>query len=71
MNSQSTHACPARAEKRPPSAFSPVPLRKPVVGLPPLIQALAAGVAKPQPKVLSRNAHRKIQPSEIRASAQT
>jgi hypothetical protein len=56
--------------KKPPRAFSPVPLRKPVVGLPPAIHARSAGVAKPHPKVLSRNAHRKIQPSEIRAIAQ-
>ena len=61
----------ARAVKNPPSAFSSVPLRKPVVGLPPASQAFSAGVAKPSPKVLSTKAHRKVQPRAIRAMAHT
>ncbi|MFC7641880.1 hypothetical protein ACFQX6_13490 [Streptosporangium lutulentum] len=71
MNSQSTHACPARPLKKPPSAFSPVPLRKPVVRAAAAIQARSAGVANPQPRNLSRNAHRKVQPRLMRAIAQT
>jgi hypothetical protein len=39
------------------------------VGEPPLIQALSAGVAYPNPKVLSRNAHRNSNPSTTRKTA--
>jgi hypothetical protein len=42
-----------------------------LVGEPPLIQALAAGVAYPSPKVLSRNAQRNSKPTTTRVMARS
>ncbi|KKR60817.1 MAG: hypothetical protein UU01_C0033G0005 [Parcubacteria group bacterium GW2011_GWA2_40_37] len=62
INIQSMIATPAKLWKT--SASGPLTAfaRKPVVGEPPLIQAFSATVAKPNPKVLSKNAQRKIKP---------
>src|SRR5215218_8543070 len=63
-------ALPAMSWKTPakgPSACD----RKPLVGDPPFNQDRADAVSWPSPNSLSRNAHMKIQPSEIRAAAQT
>jgi hypothetical protein len=45
MNSQSAQAAPAMAWKVPSKGPTATRLRKPLVGEPPLIQALAEGVA--------------------------
>src|SRR5688572_28310087 len=70
MKSQSAHQVPAASfhiDAKGPSARP----RQPAVGCPPLIQALASVVLKPQPKVLSRNAHRNVQPKAIRTIPKT
>src|SRR4029453_7419149 len=54
MNSQLAPPVPAQLWKVDSNGPSSTPLRKPLVGEPPLIQALADGVAEPSPKVLSR-----------------
>lgn len=44
-------------------------LRKPWLGVPPLIQARSAGVENPRPKVLSKKAQRKMKPVASRSTA--
>src|SRR5829696_4972333 len=69
MNSQLAQGVPAQAWKVDSKGPTATPLRNPLVGEPPLIQALADGVAYPNPKVLSRNAHRNANPSATRKTA--
>jgi hypothetical protein len=71
MNNQSVRAAPAMLWYR--SANGPfVPaFRNPSVGWPPLTHAFASVVSWPSPKVLSKNAHKKIQPNARRATAHT
>src|SRR5512132_3319277 len=69
MNSQYAQEAPAQAWKVDSKGPTATLLRKPLVGEPPLIQALADGVAYPNPKVLSRNAHRNTNPSATRKTA--
>src|SRR5215218_4816468 len=66
MNSQSAQGAPAQAWKVDSKGPTATLLRNPLVGEPPWIQALADGVAYPNPKVLSRNAHRNSNPSATR-----
>src|SRR5512132_1856317 len=60
MNSQYAQEAPAQAWKVDSKGPTATLLRKPLVGEPPLIQALADGVAYPNPKVLSRNDERNL-----------
>src|SRR5947207_11796792 len=70
MKSQSAQVAPASEWNE--SANGPCTLlRKPVVGEPPFSHELADGVALPQPRSLSKNAHRKTKPMPIRAAAHT
>src|SRR4029450_10502897 len=69
MKVQSAQAAPAQAWKVDSKGPTATLLRKPLVGEPPWIQALAAGVAYPSPKVLSRNAHRNSKPTTTRMMA--
>lgn len=71
MNSQSTTATPARLWKI--SAKGPLTPkeRKPVVGEPPLIQALPVVVANPKPKTLSMKAQKKTKPIAKRSTMKT
>src|SRR5918993_1924520 len=69
MNSQSAQAAPAMVWKVDSKGPTATRLRNPLVGEPPLIQARSAGVAYPNPKVLSANAHRNSNPSTTRKTA--
>src|SRR5918995_3937460 len=69
INSQSAQAAPAMVWKVSSKGPTATRLRNPLVGEPPLIQARSAGVAYPNPKVLSANAHRNSNPSTTRKTA--
>src|SRR5690606_30403288 len=74
MNSTSVTGLIERKNSHTPAKGLPPsiePPRKPLVGEPPLSQEFSVGVEKPSPKVLSRNAHRKVNPTIRRVMPRT
>src|ERR687898_3418104 len=69
MNSQSAQASPAQLWNVLSNGPTATLERNPRVGEPPLTQALSDAVAYPNPKVLSRNAHRNTNPVATRSVA--